>query len=275
MKYAIRKWGHSIKSFSSRVIGLNNILAVLIHNFKTAWPTKISLPFLTTLRQFAFWDSTQNILSLSYGCSATLIRYWNQNVQYYRWGDIDVYQQRQGLVFWFAWMNHCTVNGFLLLYEMSWECQKQGPWTNHDVPTHRRVKNNRNCHVACAHHGTLTSPVTPSISLIFFIFHRTRTTHRFCHLLFLFFPHTHDKKFSKKKKKKISYSTPTLHNNHQQIEHIVPIQKKKKKSACKKGYVKDEVEQAHHFIWPTSLIFIKTSWLFMMGSYSQNSSENL
>ena len=33
----------------SWVIDLNIILTVLIHNLKTAWPTKISVPFLSSL----------------------------------------------------------------------------------------------------------------------------------------------------------------------------------------------------------------------------------
>ena len=33
----------------SWVIDPNNILTVLIHNLKTAWPTKISMPFLSFL----------------------------------------------------------------------------------------------------------------------------------------------------------------------------------------------------------------------------------
>ena len=60
----------------------------------------------------------------------------------------------------------------LLLYEMLWEFQKQGPWTNHDACTHThththcRAKNNRNCHDACTHYWALTSPITPSISMV-------------------------------------------------------------------------------------------------------------
>ena len=34
---------------SSFVIDQNNILTVLIHNLKPAWPTKISMPFLIFL----------------------------------------------------------------------------------------------------------------------------------------------------------------------------------------------------------------------------------
>ena len=51
------------------------------------------------------------------------------------------------------------------LHEMFREFQKHGPWTNHDVHAHRRAKNNRKCHDACAHCWVLTSPVTPSILL--------------------------------------------------------------------------------------------------------------
>ena len=37
----------------SWVIDENNILTVLIHNLKTAWPIKIPMPFLSSLAQYA------------------------------------------------------------------------------------------------------------------------------------------------------------------------------------------------------------------------------
>ena len=66
------------------------------------------------------------------------------------------------LVYWFAWMNHCTVRW---LYATIWniDFQKHGPWANHDVNAHHRAKNNGNCHDACAHPWASISPVTPSI----------------------------------------------------------------------------------------------------------------
>ena len=64
---------------------------------------------------------------------------------FYRWGDINVYQQRQGTHLLIC-LNQTTAlsNGFLLLYEMLWEFQKHGPWTNHDVCIHCRAKKNGN-----------------------------------------------------------------------------------------------------------------------------------
>ena len=65
--------------FELWVIDQNNSLTVLIHNFKTAWPTKISVPFLSSLdyllldaciilqkkkkkKCWQFWDNAQNML---------------------------------------------------------------------------------------------------------------------------------------------------------------------------------------------------------------------
>ena len=78
----------------------------------------------------------------------------------------------EGLVFWFAWMDHCTIQW---LFSTIWNvvgalkaralCR-----TNHDVHAHRRTKNNRNWHDACTHHRALTSPVTPSLAELFNVY---------------------------------------------------------------------------------------------------------
>ena len=39
-----------------RVIDQNNILTVLIHNFKTTWPTEIPVPLLSSLDNL-LWDA--------------------------------------------------------------------------------------------------------------------------------------------------------------------------------------------------------------------------
>ena len=62
----------------------------------------------------------------------------------YRRGDINVYQQRRGTGL-FLCLNeplHCPM-AFLILYEISLEFQKQGPWRNHYAHTHRQANNNK------------------------------------------------------------------------------------------------------------------------------------
>ena len=109
-----------------------------------------------------------------HGCFACMSVYFFCTCVYtlsrsrYRWSSINVYQHRwgTGLLICLNVPLRCPI-AFLLWYEMLWEFQKHGPWTNHDAYTHRWAKNNRNCHDVCAHHRALTSPVTSSTQTCF------------------------------------------------------------------------------------------------------------
>ena len=82
------------------------------------------------------------------------------------------YLSIQGLLFWFAWMNHCTIQWlFATIWNVVGALKARALCrTNHDVHAHRRAKNNRNCHDACAHLRALTSPVSPSIAELFNVY---------------------------------------------------------------------------------------------------------
>ena len=43
----------------------------------------------------------------------------------------------KGLVFWFVWMNRCTIQWLFVTIWIYRELQKHGPWTNYDVHAHR------------------------------------------------------------------------------------------------------------------------------------------
>ena len=57
----------------------------------------------------------------------------------------------KGLVFWFASMNHCTVQWLSATIWNVAEFWKHGPWISHDAHAHRWAKNNGNCHDVCTH----------------------------------------------------------------------------------------------------------------------------